>query len=54
MKSWQRALLLPWAGGADPLAYTNKVIALSPIAYWPLAEAAGATVMLDEIGRAHV
>lgn len=38
------------AGGANPLAYTNKVIALNPIAYWPLAEASG-TVMTDESGN---
>ena len=42
---------MPWAGGANVLAYTNKVIALSPIAYWPLAEAAGATVALDASGN---
>jgi hypothetical protein len=30
--------------------YTNKVKALSPIAYWPLAEASGTTV-LDESGN---
>jgi hypothetical protein len=53
MKRFKEALLMPWAGGAgDPLAYTNKVIALSPIAYWPQAEAAGATVMLDASGNA--
>lgn len=37
--------------GSNPLAYTNKVIATSPIGYWPLAEAAGATVALDESGN---
>lgn len=36
-------------GGA--LAYTNKVIALAPIAYWPLADAAGASVVTDESGN---
>lgn len=41
MKRRHRALLMPWAGGADVLAYTNKVLALGPIAYWPMAEASG-------------
>lgn len=37
--------------GVDPaLAYTNKVKALSPIAYWPLAEASGTTAN-DESGN---
>lgn len=34
-------MLAQWAGGA--LSYTQKVIALSPIAYWRLNEAAGTT-----------
>lgn len=39
------------AAAVDPtLAYTNKVKALSPIAYWPLAEASGATAT-DESGN---
>lgn len=33
------------------LRYTNKVIALAPIAYWPMAEASG-TVALDASGNA--
>lgn len=37
-------------GGADTLAYTNKVIALSPIAYWPMAESSGLTA-LDASGN---
>lgn len=41
---------MPWAGGANPLAYTNKVIALSPIAYWPMAESSG-SVALDASGN---
>ncbi len=32
------------------MSYTNKVVALAPIAYWPLAEASGATV-LDASGN---
>ena len=35
---------------ASDMAYTNKVIALSPIAYWPLAEASGTTIV-DESGN---
>lgn len=31
--------------GSDPLAYTNKIIALAPTAYWPLAEASGTTIV---------
>lgn len=41
-------------GGADPMAYTNKVKATASanlIGYWPLAEAAGATVAVDESGN---
>lgn len=37
--------------GSNPLAYTNKVKALNPIAYWPLAEASG-SVAFDESGNA--
>lgn len=36
--------------GSIVLAYTNKVIALSPIAYWPLAEPSGSTA-LDASGN---
>jgi hypothetical protein len=43
--------MMPWSGGANVLAYTNKVIALSPIAYFPQAEASG-TVCTDESGNA--
>lgn len=50
MKRFKKAMLLPWAGGANPLAYTNKVIALSPIGYWPMAEASGTTI-IDESGN---
>ena len=35
---------------ASDMAYTNKVIALSPIAYWPMAETSGLT-MLDASGN---
>lgn len=38
------------SGGSNPLAYTNKVIALAPIAYWPQAESGG-TVVVDESGN---
>jgi hypothetical protein len=37
--------------GASPASYTSKVKALSPIAYWPLADAVGATVVVDESGN---
>lgn len=37
-------------GGLSSLAYTNKVIALSPIGYWPQAESSG-TVVTDESGN---
>lgn len=36
--------------GLNPLAYTNKVVALAPIAYWPLADASGA-VATDASGN---
>lgn len=37
--------------GVDPtLIYTNKVKALNPIAYWPMAESSG-SVALDESGN---
>lgn len=36
--------------GVDTFAYTNKVLALSPIAYWPLAETSGVTA-LDASGN---
>lgn len=35
---------------SNVLAYTNKVKALSPIAYWPLAEPSGSTA-IDESGN---
>jgi hypothetical protein len=44
-------LQLPPKRRATTLAYTNKVIALSPIAYWPLAESSGSTAT-DESGNA--
>lgn len=50
MRTRKRALLLPWAGGDTSMAYTNKVKALSPIAYWPLAESSG-TIIVDESGN---
>lgn len=50
-KQWKRAALLAGAaGGVNILAYTNKVIATSPIAYWPLADTSGATAT-DESGN---
>lgn len=51
MRRHKRAMLMPWAGGANPLAYTNKVIAVAPaslIAYWPMAEASGSTAVNEE------
>ena len=48
MKAWKRALL--FSSSANALAYTNKVVALSPIAYWPMAETSG-TTMLDASGN---
>lgn len=39
--------VVPGGGVLDTLAYTNKVLATSPIAYWPMAEPSGA-VALDE------
>ena len=36
---------------ANPFAYTQKVQALAPIAYWPLAESSG-SVATDESGNA--
>ncbi len=50
MRRLHKALLMPWAGGANAFAYTNKVIALSPIAYWPMAESSG-SVALDASGN---
>ncbi len=38
-------------GSRNALTYTNKVIALAPIAYWPLGEGAG-TPITDEGGNA--
>jgi len=39
------------SGSLDPsMIYTNKVLALNPIAYWPMAESSG-TVMLDASGN---
>lgn len=49
MKPWQRAMLTMVSN--NPLAYTNKVVALSPIAYWPMAESSGSTA-LDASGNA--
>lgn len=34
----------------NPLAYTNKIKALGPIAYWPQAESSGTTIV-DESGN---
>lgn len=50
MKPWKKALLA-WQGTGNNLAYTNKVKALSPIAYWPLADASGVTAT-DASGNA--
>lgn len=36
--------------GSTPFDYTNKVVALGPIAYWPLADASGSTAT-DESGN---
>lgn len=43
-------LLTLWSRRRDVLAYTNAVKALSPIAYWPLAETSGTTAT-DESGN---
>lgn len=45
MRTWQRALFLPWGGNKDIFAYTNKVKATSPIGYWPMAETSGTTIV---------
>ena len=46
-----RKRLLLWSGGGDSaMVYTNKVQALSPIAYWPQAEPSGTTIV-DESGN---
>lgn len=50
MRKWKSYRLLYGMTG-NPMAYTNKVIALSPIAYWPLAEPSGTTIV-DESGNA--
>ena len=42
MRAWQRALFLPLV---NYVTYTGKVQALGPIAYWPLAEASGSTIV---------
>lgn len=44
MRRWKHNLLLS-TPPFDTLAYTNKVVALSPIAYWPLAELTGSTAV---------
>ncbi len=51
MRQRHRALLMPWASAPDVFVYTNKVIALAPIAYWPMSELSGLT-MLDASGNA--
>lgn len=48
MRKWKVALL--FGGARDVFAYTNKVVALSPIAYWPLAELSG-LVIVDASGN---
>ena len=50
MRTWQRALMLPFCGRDATYDYTAKVDALSPIAHWPLAEASGTTA-LDASGN---
>lgn len=42
--------MLLWSDAPDLLVYTNKVIALAPIAYYPFAELSGTTVT-DESGN---
>lgn len=43
--------IIPGGGSLDStFAYTNKVIGLTPIAYWPLAEPSGTTIV-DESGN---
>lgn len=36
-----------------PLTYTRKVLATAPLAYWPLTDAAGASVALDASGHGY-
>lgn len=50
MKRFKKALLMPWAGGDTSMAYTNKVLATNPIAYWPMAESSG-SVAIDATGN---
>lgn len=50
MRRHKRALLMPWAGGANPLVYTNKIIALGPIGYWTQADLSG-TTSVDSSGN---
>jgi hypothetical protein len=49
MRKWKQAIMI--GSTRDVFAYTNKVVALSPIAYWPLAELSGTTI-LDASGNA--
>lgn len=51
MKANRRALLMPWVSRDASFDYTNKVLTTGPIAYWPMAEASGATVALDASGN---
>ena len=48
MRAWQRALMMPFV---NYVTYTGKIQALGPIAYWPLSEASGTTIV-DASGNA--
>lgn len=50
MKSWQRALLLPWANKVNYTQIVQQTAPTNLIAYWPMAEASG-TVAVDASGN---
>lgn len=43
MRTWQRALLLPFCGRDASYDYTAKIAGLSPLSYLPLGDATGTT-----------
>ena len=51
MRAWKRAMLLPWTNKVNYTQIVQQIAAANLIAYWPLAEAAGATVALDASGN---
>lgn len=42
--------VVPGGGILDTFAYTNKIKAMGPIAYWPMAEASGAVKLASAMG----